>query len=128
MMNQPNFCSKRCHSCNIVQPSMNFPHANSTTCKTCLLIGKEDTVLLAEYSNMMRKQATLSDAVIKIFCRCHLSTKPCTSEHYEYWRRIQVQKQMDIIGDELIAKACHPDRIMQWTDDLEFHQELRSQQ
>jgi hypothetical protein len=29
-----------------------------------------------------------------------------------------------ILYEELIRVACHPDRVLQWTDDLEFHTEL----
>jgi hypothetical protein len=29
-----------------------------------------------------------------------------------------------IVYEELIRVACHPDRVLQWTDDLEFYKQM----
>jgi hypothetical protein len=101
------------------------------------LIAKELSQLLKEdvYVFKMKRAGVFMILINYTQCNCHTGRNKSCKRHdsseknfsYNSWRFVQALKQMDIIKEELIAKACHPDRIMQWTDDLEFHQELRSQ-
>jgi hypothetical protein len=44
--------------------------------------------------------------------------------NYQKYRKEMCKKNIEIYGDELIRAACHPNRVLQWTDDLEFYTEM----
>jgi hypothetical protein len=48
-------------------------------------------------------------------------------KNYQKYCRERCAEKFGKDGDvyeELIRVACHPNRVLQWTDDLEFHTEL----
>jgi hypothetical protein len=47
--------------------------------------------------------------------------------NYQKYRREMCSKIFSkdgVVYEELIRVACRPDRVLQWTDDLEFYEQM----